>query len=502
MGPDDPSRLLPLTLPSCWRAPAAATHAHTIGGASTGGCNLTPLYWRTVLAVWMTMRPRHTRLSVRPLLFFLSAAPLIANAELPGNYSAWMAVSIMSRQQGILGGPGDASQLLQAGFTQKAFHQLLSANLSTSAADSFSAYIRQSVDSVTRVLSNASHDTSYPLDRLSSGNALLRAYTQTESASYASALTALEDSIALQPRNAEGGLWYYVYPNVSYLDGMYSFAPFSAAYALAYDDSSEPVSLRSAVANITYQLDLLWEHCRNASTGLLVHGYDDSKTRVWANPETGASPHVWGRSLGWYTLALVDTLEILQDTLLNSGVDAEAWHHVHGQFAELAEAIARAADPVSGAWWQVLDEPGREGNYIESSGSAMFVAALLKGSRLGYLNASDASDAIDFSPGNASLYVDVATRAYEYIAETFVVDNGNGTLGWNGTVSVCSLNSTASYEVRCGGPNVRRTLMVGRSTTSASRSCTIACWGQLLSCLRRWSTNCWTTVLAHNDLTS
>lgn len=479
MDPDDPSRLLPLTFPSCWRASAAATQAHTIDGASTDGCKVTPLHWRTVLTVWMTMRLRYTRLSVRPLLFgLLAAAPFIANAEeLPGNYSAWMAASIMSRQQGILGGPGDASQLLQAGFTQKAFHQLLSANLSTSAAiaDSLPSYIQQSVDSVTSVLSNASHDTSYPLDRLSSGNALLRAYTKTENASYASALTALEDSIALQPRNVEGGLWYYVYPNVSYLDGMYSFAPFSAAYALALAYDPEPVSLRSAVANITYQLDLLWEHCRNASTGLLVHGYDDSKTRVWANPETGASPHVWGRSLGWYALALVDTLEILQGALLNDGVDAGAWQHIHTHFAELAGAIARAADSATGAWWQVLDEPGRAGNYIESSGSAMFVAALLKGSRLGYLNVSNASDAMSCPPGNASTYVDVASRAYEYIAETFVVDNGNGTLGWNGTVSVCSLNSTASYEVRCGSPDVRLTLTVGHSTMSTSRSCTIAC---------------------------
>ena len=435
------------------------------------------------------MRPRRTTwLWVHALLFSPFDAP--ANGqELAGNYSAWMAASIMSRQQGILGGPGDASQLLQAGFTQKAFHQLLSSNLSASAAiaDSLSAYIQDSVASVTNVVSNASQDTSYPLDRLSSGNALLRAYAQTENASYASALTALEDSIALQPRNAEGGLWYYVYPNVSYLDGMYSFAPFSAAYALAYDD--EPVSLRHAVANITYQLDLLWEHCRNASTGLLVHGYDAAKTRVWANPVTGASPHVWGRSLGWYSLALVDTLELLQSALLDGGVDVGAWHHVRGRFQELAGAIARAADPASGAWWQVLDEPGREGNYIESSGSAMFVAALLKGSRLGYLNTLDLVDA-DATAGNIS-YTDVASRAYEYIVETFVVDNGSGTLGWNGTVSVCSLNSTASYEVCRPSSDAHSMLInVTRSTMSANRSCMTACLGLLLSCSRRWSTNC------------
>ena len=198
---------------------------------------------------------------------------------------------------------------------------------------------------------------------------------------------------------------------------------------------------RNAVANITYQLDLFWDHCRNASTGLLVHGYDASKTRVWANPETGASPHVWGRSLGWYALALVDTLELLQTARVHDAVDADVRH---GRFEVLAGAIARAADPETGALWQVLDEPGREGNYIEST---TFVAALLKGSRLGYLNASAGAAANATIPPSVP-YVDVARRAYEYIAETCVMDRGNSTLGWNGTVSVCSLNPTASYEVR------------------------------------------------------
>ncbi|KAH9838450.1 Six-hairpin glycosidase-like protein [Rhodofomes roseus] len=350
----------------------------------------------------------------------------------------------MARNQGVLGGPGDASQLLQAGFTQKAFNQFLSAYPSSAIADSVTTYIERSVESVTSVLANASHDTAYPLDRLSSGNALLRAYTETSNASYGDALTALRDSVDLQPKNAEGGLWYYTYPDWSYLDGMYSYAPFSAAYAVQYDIGA----LRHAVQNVTHQLDLLWEHCYNATTGLLVHGYDASKTAVWADPATGASPHVWGRSLGWYAMALVDTLELLQGPL----VDADAWHHLHGRFVELASAVARAADPATGGWWQVLDAPGREGNYIESSGSSMFVYALLKGVRFGYLergfeamNGDDTTGSI----ANAS-YVDVASRAYEYIADTFVVDNGNGTLGYNGTVSVCSLNSTASYEYYVG----------------------------------------------------
>jgi len=81
-----------------------------------------------------------------------------------------------------------------------------------------------------------------------------------------------------------------------------------------------------------------------------------------------------------------------------------------------------------------MNWPGRAGNYIESSGSAMFTYALYKGARLGFLNGS---------------VVQVASRAYEYLVDEFVVREANGTLSWNGTVAVCSLNSTASYEV-CG----------------------------------------------------
>src|SRR4051812_22470435 len=113
-------------------------------------------------------------------------------------------------------------------------------------------------------------------------------------------------------------------------------------------------------------------------TGLLYHGYDYSKTAVWASPDRGHSPEVWDRALGWYSMALVDGVEIFptntpgRTTLLNI-------------LQDLAPKIRDAADPTSGVWWLVITQPGRSGNYFESSGSAMFVYSLLKGVRLGYI---------------------------------------------------------------------------------------------------------------------
>lgn len=132
-------------------------------------------------------------------------------------------------------------------------------------------------------------------------------------------------------------------------------------------------------------------------------------------------------------MALVDWLEINDNLSFSS-----QWAHVKARFIALANAMVKAADPVSGAWWQALNFPGREGNYIESSGSAMFVYGLYKGVRLGILK----------SPGQGTqMYKDAADKAYGYLVDTFVVENHNGTLSWNGTVSVCSLNSSATYEV-------------------------------------------------------
>lgn len=364
----------------------------------------------------------------------LAVAALSAAAVAHGlEYSIQMSNSIVFRNQGILGGPNDRSAILQAGFVQKAFDQVLQHYPNHTSTAPFASYIAKSVDSVIPAVSNASlSTTAYSLDRLASGTGLIQLYQQTGNETYRHAFQALKTSIDLQPRTAEAGLWYWIYPYWSYLDGMHSFAPFLATYTLHYDAANA-----SAVRDLVLQLDLLHQHCYNKTTGLLVHGYDATKTATWANKLTGASPHVWGRSLGWYAMGLVDTLE----SLPNSPLFREARHYVLQRFQDLAAAIVKVADTETGAWWQILDYPGREGNYIESSATSMFVYSLLKGARLGLFK--------NGGPHRADVsYTDVAVRAYEYVARTFVVHNGNGTLGWNGTVAVCSLNSTASYEVR------------------------------------------------------
>lgn len=350
------------------------------------------------------------------------------------SFSTWMAESLISRQQGIMTDPANTAQPLQAGIIQKAFTAVLD---QYPESQLIRDYIQLSTMAIAPYLSRPVTDvTTWPLDRLSNGNAMI----QNGSSIYSGVVEALAESVAINQRNDENGLWYWQnYPDWSYLDGMYSFAPFSALYTLNKhcstgkdeDPDSACAPSHDTMNDIFLQFSLLWQHCRNATTGLLYHGYDATKRATWAGRATGSSPVVWGRSLGWYAMALVDTIELLPAELTASWRDP-----LLGYYQELVYSIMQAVDDATGGWFQVVDQGGREGNYIESSATAMLSYALLKGARLGYVAEEDVQSARNIS-----------RRAHRFLTEMFVVKEADGTLGWNGTVGVCSLNSSATYEV-------------------------------------------------------
>ena len=357
-------------------------------------------------------------------------------------YSIRMAKSIISRSQGIVNNESDTSIWLQAGFTQKSFKAVLEEYHESSQFDTsaISDYRLKSSISAAVPLSNATANLKRSLDRHSNGNSFIDYYRSTGNETFKAGIEGLKTALDLQPRNEEGGIQYFVYPYWSYLDGMEAFAPFYTLYGTKYATANQSAILDDVVL----QIDLLYKHTFDNATKLLVHGYDYSKTAVWANPETGASPWVWGRAMGWYHMSLVDTLELFPKQ--HKGYDS-----ILQKFKQLSKAVVANADPETGAWLQIIGQSGREGNYIESSGSAMFAYALMKGARKGYLS-SKKRNVLELNSGaekdnKAINYVAAGSKAYEHILKTFVVDNNNGTISYNGTVAVCSLNSTASYEV-------------------------------------------------------
>src|SRR5262249_36662042 len=223
----------------------------------------------------------------------------------------------------------------------------------------YAAYGKKSVDSLVHADGSiATYAASeYNLDQINEGRALFALADRTHETRYTRAADALRAQLKTHPRTAEGGFWHkQIYPQQMWLDGLYMAEPFYAEYASRHGDTA-------AMDDVARQFLLVARHLRDPKTGLYYHAWDSARRQPWANPETGLSQNFWGRAVGWYLMAIVDVLDYLPKTQKDRPDLARLLH-------PLAEAVANVRDPVSGVWWQVLDQPNRTKNYLEASGSA------------------------------------------------------------------------------------------------------------------------------------
>ena len=222
--------------------------------------------------------------------------------------------------------------------------------------------------------------SNYSTDHICPGKTLFKLYELTGKEKYRKAMDNLYAQIQEQPRTPEGGFWHKkIYPDQMWLDGLYMAQPFYAEYTARY----VPDSLKAAnFADIAHQFILVAEHTYDPATGLYRHAWDSSHKMFWCNPQTGQSDHAWGRALGWYVMAIVDVLPFLPEDTPGRGQMLEILRGI-------VQKLPEYADPATGMWYQVLDCPGREGNYTEATASAMFVYAMLKGCRCGWLDCAD-----------------------------------------------------------------------------------------------------------------
>lgn len=263
-------------------------------------------------------------------------------------------------------------------------------------------YIKQTVDSVINADGSINDYklSDYNIDEINEGRMLLLLYKETGQEKYKKAAELLRSQLADQPRNSQGGFWHKQrYPYQMWLDGLYMGSPFYAEYGKMFD---EPENFDDVVN----QFVLIEKHVRDPKTGLLYHAWDEKQEQEWADPQTGLSKIFWGRALGWYGMALVDVLDYLPEA--HSGRET-----LIVILQRLAVAVARVQDDSSGVWWQVVDQPRREGNYLEASVSCMFTYALAKGTRLGYLDKA---------------YKYVAEKAHQGIIKQFITENPDGTI--------------------------------------------------------------------------
>src|SRR5438552_2274858 len=200
------------------------------------------------------------------------------------------------------------------------------------------------------------------LDHINPGKLLFALAATSGDARYVRSAGVLREQLRTQPRNASGGFWHKrVYPDQMWLDGIYMGCPFYAQHAAAGE--------AAAYDDVLHQITLIDEHTRDPKTGLLYHGWDESRKQAWADPVTGCSRSFWARAIGWYAMALVDVVEILPDPGHRARVGA--------LLKDTMDAVARVQDE-SRLWYQVLDQGDRPGNYLESSASCMFVYAFAK----------------------------------------------------------------------------------------------------------------------------
>lgn len=262
----------------------------------------------------------------------------------------------------------------------------------------------------------------YNLDNILLGRVLLTLFKVTGKDKYRIAASHLRDQLRTHPRTNEGGFWHkQIYPYQMWLDGLYMAEPFYAEYAATFGD-------QAAFDDIANQFVWVERHTRDPKSGLLYHGWDESKKERWSDPATGHSPNFWGRAMGWYAMALVDTLD-------HFPADHPRRAELIAILGRTAAAIAKYQDRSSGLWYQVLDRGTSPGNYLESSAACMFVYALAKGVRKGYLPDS---------------YFKVAQKGYDGMLARFIKSGPNGTADLEGTVSVAGLGNKpyrdGSYE--------------------------------------------------------
>ncbi len=272
--------------------------------------------------------------------------------------------------------------------------------------------------------------SSFNLDNIPTGRALLTLYQQTQpdKEKYKKAADLLWKQLAEQPRTKEGGYWHKKrYPNQMWLDGLFMAEPFSAEYSLLFNHPEH-------FNDIAKQFELIEKYAVDEKTGLIYHAYDESKEQKWADKKTGRSPHFWGRAIGWYVMALVDVLDYFPK-------DHPKRLELIKYLQRIAPVLAKYQDKNSGVWYQIMDQGARKGNYLEASASTMFVYALAKGSRLGYIPAS---------------YAAVARKGYDGILKNFIEKESDGTISLNKTVSVGGLGGTpyrdGSYEYYLSEP--------------------------------------------------
>ncbi|KAF2215294.1 glycoside hydrolase family 105 protein [Cercospora zeae-maydis SCOH1-5] len=363
-----------------------------------------------------------------------------------------MLESNIARRQGLEASNASTGQI-ELGLFQQALRESIAATCDSSQKQRWQEILTTSVVSANGTLSNATRNTELPLDRLSIGTAMIQLYNETKDETMIPTIRALQQSVIEQKRNSNGGLWYYdnplnqsAYHNLSYLDGMFSYAPF-AILSQEFNFTEDSTNFGEEAA--LKQLRILRSICERED-GLYVHGYDPTKDHAWAKSSAkGSSPIVWARAQAWYTLGVVNAVSLTESS--NSTAAQTFKDYYHDLIVAQLDASDKALERGGYGVWQVVDRPNESatGNFIEASSTLMTAYSMLKGARLGWL---------EYAPLRQRAET-TGLGLFQALKSHYLSDAEDGSLNLNGTSSVASLSGNVDYDYYVTRPTVLNSLI-------------------------------------------
>ena len=275
----------------------------------------------------------------------------------------------------------------------------------------------------------------YNLDNIRTGHFVTRMYQQWPEAKNLLAMQTMMKQLQDQPRTiADRVFWHKaIYAYQVWLDGIFMGLPFRVLTAPITQNiqktqkaqKTQKTQITAIYDDAVDQLKTTYQRTLDPKTGLNRHAYDETRKTFWADKETGLSQHCWGRAQGWYTMALIEVLDALPEDYSRRG-------EVIDLLKKDLEAVVKWQDKQTGVWYQVMDSPGREGNYLESTCSAMFTYVLLKAYRKGYVGTK---------------FRDAGIKGYRGIINNFIRVNDDETISLTNCCSVAGLGPAATDEV-------------------------------------------------------
>jgi unsaturated rhamnogalacturonyl hydrolase len=289
----------------------------------------------------------------------------------------------------------------------------------------------------------------FNIDNITPGRVLFNVYERTKNEKYKKAIERLRRQLQWQPRTTDGGFWHKLrYPWQMWLDGIYMGSPFYAEYSDRFNDPR-------SYGDIAKQIILMEKHSRDKSTGLLYHGWDESKVQKWSDPVSGTSPNFWGRAVGWYAMALVDVLD-------HFPADHPQRKEILQILGRVIESVEKYQDKESGLWYQVLDKGKQEGNYLESSASCMFVYSIAKAVNKGYVPLKHMKTALEGYEGILKNFIEVSETGEVHIHKACAVAGLGGTPYRDGTYDYYINEKTKTNDPKAEGPFILASLQLGR----------------------------------------